>query len=101
MTGSDPTHRFEEAHRWILSLLLPVLALTGLRLGWLLPWSNRAACFLAALLPVAAIYVPLLMICRSRIHEGQWPADTLAAPVLLLAIAAVVLGRLLGRRGLQ
>lgn len=99
--GSDPTHRFEEAHRWILSILLPVLALTGLRLGWLLPWSNRAACFLAALLPVAAIYVPLLMICRSRIHEGQWPADTLAAPVLLLIIAVVVLGRLLERRGLQ
>lgn len=98
--GHEPTERVEWHLRFSMFALLPVLAWLGLLMGPLLPFNNRAGSFVAALLPVAVVYYPLLTLIQPSVIKGSLQVLSLWIPVATLYLLGIMLGSILQRRGL-
>ncbi|MGE4158572.1 MAG: LptF/LptG family permease [Planctomycetota bacterium] len=98
--GSQPAERVEWHMRFSMFALLPLLAWLGLLIGPLLPFNNRAGSFVAALLPIAVLYYPLLTLIQPSVIKGSLQTTSLWVPVAALYLLGLSLGSLLRRRGL-
>lgn len=98
--GPSPLERVEWHLRFSMFALIPLLSWLGILIGPLLPFSNKAGAFVAALLPVAMVYYPVLILSQSAVVKGDLPTASLWLPVTFLFILGLTLMALLRRRGI-